>query len=114
MTTLQLGQFSISLAVQDIAKSKMFYETLGFSALPNCGSVADKWLIMQNLSCTLGLFEGMFSSNILTFNPNDVRAIEAHLRAKNIAIDSPVTGSEGPGHCMLKDPDGNVIMFDQH
>jgi predicted lactoylglutathione lyase len=114
MTTLALGQFSISLAVKDIAESKKFYETLGFSALTNCGSVADKWLIMQHPSCTLGLFEDMFSSNILTFNPSDVRAIEAHLNAHNIKIDSPVTSSKGPGHCMLKDPDGNVIMFDQH
>ncbi|KXI27466.1 VOC family protein [Paraglaciecola hydrolytica] len=110
---MQLGQFSISLNVKNIALSKQFYETLGFVAHPQCGSIQDKWLIMQHDKAVIGLFEGMFDHNILTFNPTDVRAIEHHLVANNIAIDSPTTGDEGPTHLILKDPDGNTIMFDQ-
>ena len=110
---MQLGSFSVSLRVKDIRQSKLFYETLGFIAKAECGSVADKWLIMQNEQTQIGLFEGMLPDNILTFNPPDVRAIEQHLLANNIIIDSPTQGSSGPTHCMLKDPDGNIIMFDQ-
>jgi predicted lactoylglutathione lyase len=111
---MELGQFSISLNVKNIALSKQFYQTLGFTALPNCGSVEDKWLIMQHDKTVIGLFEGMFKDNIMTFNPIDVRAIEQHLRANNITIESPTSGTSGPTHCILKDPDGNTIMFDQH
>ena len=110
---MQLGQFSISLNVKDIARSKQFYETLGFVAHPQCGSIQDKWLIMQHEKAVIGLFEGMFDHNIMTFNPPDVRAIEQHLRANNITINSPTSGEAGPAHCILKDPDGNTIMFDQ-
>ena len=110
---MQLGQFSVSLKVRDIARSEQFYRALGFQALPGCGSVAEKWLIMQNEQCVIGLFEGMLQNNVLTFNPPDVRAIEQHLLAHNITIDTPTQGDTGPGHCILKDPDGNTIMFDQ-
>ncbi len=111
---MELGQFSVSLAVKDIVKSKAFYETLGFEAHPECGGVDDKWLIMQHGTTVIGLFEGMFEDNILTFNPTDVRSIEQRLKQHDIAIDSPTKGESGPAHCILKDPDGNVIMFDQH
>ncbi len=111
---MELGQFSVSLAVKDIVKSKAFYETLGFETHPECGSIEDKWLILQKGTTVIGLFEGMFENNILTFNPTDVRAVEKHLKENQIAIDTPTTGESGPAHCILKDPDGNVIMFDQH
>ncbi|GGW97079.1 VOC family protein [Alteromonas halophila] len=110
---MELGTFSVSLAVKDISKSKAFYEVLGFSAFPDCGSVKDKWLIMEKDGTVIGLFEGMFEDNILTFNPKDVRSIEAHLKKNDIEIETPVKGDSGPGHCVLKDPDGNLIMFDQ-
>ena len=111
---MELGQFSVSLAVKDIVKSKAFYEVLGFVAHPECGSIEDKWLILQKDTTVIGLFEGMFEHNILTFNPTDARAIETHLLKNNIAIETPTSGDSGPTHCILKDPDGNVIMFDQH
>ena len=110
---MELGQFSVSLTVKDITKSKVFYEMLGFIAKPECGSIADKWLVMQKGSTVIGIFEGMFDANILTFNPTDVRAIEKHLMDNNITIDTPTQGDSGPTHCVLQDPDGNTIMFDQ-
>ena len=110
---MQLGLFSLSLAVNDIVKSKQFYEHLGFSVMPSCGSIEDRWLIMKNGHTMIGLFEGMFKDNILTFNPADVRAIEASLKQNGIEIVTEVQGESGPGHCMLKDPDGNLIMLDQ-
>ena len=111
---MDLGTFSVSLTVKDIATSKGFYETLGFESLEGCGSIEDKWLIMKKEQCIIGLFEGMFDHNIMTFNPTDARAIEKHLLANDIAIDTPTSGESGPAHFILKDPDGNVIMFDQH
>ncbi len=111
---MELGQFSVSLAVKNIQKSKAFYEALGFSCLEGCGSIADKWLILQNGTTVIGLFEGMFDNNILTFNPQDVRAIEAELKANGLEMSVAVEGDSGPGHCVLSDPDGNQIMFDQH
>jgi predicted lactoylglutathione lyase len=110
---MELGRFSVSLTVKDIAKSKAFYETIGFVAEPNCGSVADKWLILTHDSTIIGLFEGMFDHNILTFNPDDARSIEQHLKDNNIEIDTETNGESGATHFVLKDPDGNVIMFDQ-
>ncbi|WP_339724516.1 VOC family protein [uncultured Paraglaciecola sp.] len=110
---MELGQFSVSLTVKDIKKSKVFYETLGFKALPECGSINDKWLILQKGTTVIGLFEGMFESNILTFNPTDVRSIEKHLQENGMVIETATKGESGPAHCVLKDPDGNVIMFDQ-
>lgn len=111
---MDLGQFSVSLTVKDIAKSKSFYETLGFKAHPECGSIADKWLILQKDSTVIGLFEGMFDANILTFNPSDVRAIEKSLKNSGVIIESATQGESGPTHCIFKDPDGNTIMLDQH
>jgi predicted lactoylglutathione lyase len=111
---MNLGTFSVSLTVKDIAKSKAFYEVLGFKALEGCGSIEDKWLIMKQEQSIIGLFEGMFDHNIMTFNPTDAREVEKHLLAHDIVIDAPTSGESGPTHCILKDPDGNVIMFDQH
>ena len=108
------GTFSVSLAVKDIQASKTFYETLGFTALEGCGSVADKWLILQHGSTVIGLFEGMFEDNIMTFNPQDARSIEKHLMAAGVQLDMTTQGEQGPAHFTLKDPDGNQIMFDQH
>lgn len=110
---MELGQFSVSLTVKDIATSKAFYETLGFKALEGCGSVEDKWLILKHGEAVIGLFEGMFDHNILTFNPKDARSIEKHLIECGVEIDTPTQGDEGPAHFVFKDPDGNVIMLDQ-
>jgi catechol 2,3-dioxygenase-like lactoylglutathione lyase family enzyme len=122
---MKLGAFSISLAVKDIQKSKEFYESLGFSKLG--GDIAQKWLILKNENAIIGLFEGMFENNIITFNPgwdenaqnleafDDVRVIQAHLAQCGIALTSETVQSEsGPAHITLKDPDGNPILIDQH
>lgn len=121
---MELGAFSVSLAVKDIAASLAFYEKLGFTALG--GNQAQKWLILKNGTTVIGLFEGMFDKNILTFNPGwdsdakplptftDVREIEGRLKAKGITVTTPVATAEGPGHLLLIDPDGNQILIDQH
>ncbi len=110
---MELGRFSVSLTVKNITKSKAFYEALGFKTHPDCGSIADKWLIMEHGSTIIGLFEGMFDENILTFNPTDARAIEKHIQAQGISIRTPTQGKQGPTHFVLTDPDGNNVMFDQ-
>jgi catechol 2,3-dioxygenase-like lactoylglutathione lyase family enzyme len=110
---VSLGLFSLSLSVKDIVKSKAFYEALGFEAMPSCGSIEDKWLMMKSGNTMIGLFEGMFEDNIMTFNPDDVRALQAKFVEQDIAIEVPVKGDSGPGHLIVKDPDGNAIMFDQ-
>ena len=122
---MKLGAQSISLSVTDLKESRAFYEKLGFEILG--GSMEQNYLIMKNENALIGLFQGMFQGNILTFNPgwdengqnidsfDDVRHIQQHLEANNIALDSKVDpNSEGPGSIMLKDPDGNVILIDQH
>ncbi len=122
---MKLGAFSISLAVKDIQKSKEFYENLGFSHLG--GDLNQKWLILKNGNAIIGLFEGMFENNIITFNPgwdenaqkleilDDVRAIQEHLKNCGIALNSEAdTNTSGPAHITLTDPDGNAILIDQH
>ena len=122
---MELGAFSISLAVKDIEASKRFYEELGFSAVG--GNESDNWLIMRSASTTLGLFQGMFEKNILTFNPGwdananelaeftDIREIQNQLLAAGIVLQSRADSeTEGPASFMLEDPDGNMIMVDQH
>lgn len=119
------GAFSISLAVKDIRASKEFYEKLGFSAL--MGEAEQNWLIMKNGDAVIGLFQGMFDRNIMTFNPGwdqdakdvdpyrDIRAIQEELKGRGISLLSEVQpDTEGPGSFMLLDPDGNQILFDQH
>lgn len=110
---MDLGRFSVSLAVKDIATSRAFYETLGFKAVD--GNPEQGWLIMQSGESTIiGLFQGMFEQNILTFNPKDVRAIQAHLKDNDITLLEEAEPGEGPAHITLTDPDGNTILIDQH
>lgn len=122
---LQPGNFSLSLAVKDIAVSRQFYEALGFSAIG--GDQAQGWLIMQCPSCTIGLFQGMFEKNILTFNPGwdatgtasddftDIRDIQKALKARGIRFESEADeATTGPASFVIVDPDGNPILFDQH
>ncbi len=122
---MQLGAFSISLAVQDIQKSKAFYEKLGFTVFG--GDITQNWLIMKNGQHIIGLFQGMFEKNILTFNPgwdqeaqqletfSDVRELQRELKAKGVALMSEADeDTTGPASFMTIDPDGNPILVDQH
>ncbi len=122
---MNLGNFSVSLNVKDIMKSKTFYENLGFEVV--FGEIEQKWLILKNGNTKIGLFEGMFDSNILTFNPkwddnglpdenmNDVRDIFKNLEGKDIEFVSKINDTDqGPNNFMVTDPDGNLILFDQH
>ena len=122
---MELGAFSVSLSVSNIEASREFYEKLGFTLFG--GDVAEKWLIMRNGSTVIGLFEGMFERNTLTFNPGwnsdaqaldtftDVREVQAQLKALGIEFASEADeSSEGPASLMILDPDGNPILIDQH
>jgi len=122
---MKLGAFSISLAVKDIHKSKEFYENLGFTYLG--GDVEQGWIILKNENSVIGLFQDKFEGNIITFNPgwdsnaenvedfDDVRVIQKALKEKEIKLTfEAVDNSSGPGYIMLKDPDGNNILIDQH
>ncbi len=122
---MNLGAFSISLAVKDINKSKEFYEKLGFTVF--AGVLEQNWLIMRNGAHVLGLFQGMFEKNILTFNPGwdqnanimtnytDVRELQKDLKAKGIIFDQEAdVTSSGPASFVITDPDGNPILVDQH
>ena len=125
MRNMKLGAFSISLNVKDIHKSKEFYETLGFKVF--AGDIERNYLIMKNGDSIIGLFQGMFENNIMTFNPgwdqnaqpvegfDDVRSIQKHLKENKIdQINEVDESTSGPGSFMLTDPDGNTILFDQH
>ena len=122
---MKLGAFSISLSVKDLQASKQFYENLGFAVF--AGDVSKNYLIMKNERALIGLFQGMFPGNILTFNPgwdenantleqyDDVRAIQRQLKSKNMKLESEADAATfGPASIMLLDPDGNVILIDQH
>jgi lactoylglutathione lyase len=122
---MQLGNFSVSLAVKDIAASKTFYEKLGFTKF--AGEEKQNWLILKKGDCVIGLFQGMFEKNILTFNPGwdnnaqtlptytDVRELQKQLKAKGVAFSSEADESTtGPASFVITDPDGNPILFDQH
>jgi predicted lactoylglutathione lyase len=122
---MDLGAFSISLVVKDIEASKQFYEKLGFSKFH--GDQAQNWLIMKNGDHVIGLFQGMFENNILTFNPGwdnnaqplneftDVRDLQRQLKALGITMISEADEtSTGPASLMFVDPDGNTILIDQH
>lgn len=122
---MKLGAFSISLSVKDILASKKFYETFGFSEF--AGDLEKKYLIMKNGNAIIGLFQGMFEGNILTFNPGwdenakklneftDVREIQEHLLANGIPIEKEVVkGTKGPASIVSVDLDGNAILIDQH
>jgi len=121
---MKLGNFSVSLAVKDIAASREFYEKLGFKMTNGDGK---SWIVLQNEATTIGLFQGMFPKNTLTFNPGwdntkatlpdfeDIRDLQKTLKARglnpNPAADESTTG---PAYLMLTDPDGNPILIDQH
>ena len=122
---MRLGNFSVSLAVKDIAKSRAFYEKLGFTVFG--GDQTKNWLILQNDTATIGLFQGMFEKNIMTFNPgwdrsgrtlpefDDVREIQKTLRSGGLAFTAEADEtSVGPASLMLVDPDGNPVLIDQH
>ncbi len=122
---LNLGNFSVSLTVKDLASSRAFYEKLGFRAIG--GDPAQNWLILQNPTATIGLFQGMFDRNTLTFNPGwdrsanairdfeDIREIQRTLKSRGLVLHTEADESaSGPAHLMLLDPDGNPILIDQH
>jgi predicted lactoylglutathione lyase len=122
---MKLGAFSISLSVKDLKASKQFYETLGFAVF--AGDMERNYLIMKNGNALIGLFQGMFENNILTFNPgwdenasklvtfDDVRDIQRHLIKKGIKLENQADeNSSGPASVMLLDPDGNSVLIDQH
>jgi catechol 2,3-dioxygenase-like lactoylglutathione lyase family enzyme len=122
---MELGAFSISLAVKDIQASKAFYEKLGFQA--GGGEIADNWVILKNGDAVIGLFQGMFDKNMLTFNPGwdqsaspveqftDVRELQRRLKAQGVALQSEADeATTGPAYFLLTDPDGNPILVDQH
>ncbi len=125
MSSLDLGNFSVSLAVKDIAASKAFYEKLGFKEAG--GDLAQNWIILQNQTATIGLFQGMFENNIMTFNPGwtrdketledfqDVRELQRSLKERGVEIVTEADESTaGPASFILADPDGNTIFVDQH
>ena len=121
-----MGAFSVSLAVKDLQASRQFYEKLGFEVV--FGEAAQNWLIVRNGTVTIGLFQGMFERNLLTFNPGwdelarpidgafvDVREHQRRLKAKGLTLTSEADESgTGPGTVMLTDPDGNPVLIDQH
>lgn len=122
---MKLGTFSLSLVVKDLTASREFYEKLGFAQV--AGEPARNWLILRNEGTTIGLFQGMFERNMLTFNPgwnseaqpldvfDDVRHIQRGLKAKGLSLTAEADEStSGPASVLLTDPDGNPILIDQH
>jgi catechol 2,3-dioxygenase-like lactoylglutathione lyase family enzyme len=122
---MNIGTFSVSLAVKDLNKSRDFYEKLGFEVAG--GDAAQNWLILRSGDITIGLFQGMFENNIMTFNPGwnrlaepvaeftDGREIQRQLKAKGITLATEADESTtGPASVTLIDPDGNLILIDQH
>ncbi len=122
---MQLGAFSVSLAVKDIEASRAFYEKLGFAVF--AGDAAQNWLILKNGDHVIGLFQGMFDRNILTFNPGwdqnaqpieqftDVRELQRRMKKSGVPLMTEADeNSSGPASFMMADPDGNPILIDQH
>jgi len=122
---MQLGAFSISLAVRNLEASRAFYEKFGFK--PFAGNAAQNWLILKNGDHVIGLFQGMFERNILTFNPGwdgnaqklasftDVRDLQRQLKAQGVQLQQEADESTtGPASFIVVDPDGNPIFVDQH
>ena len=122
---MELGNFSVSLTVKDITASKAFYEKLGFKEV--AGKLEEKWIVLQNGTARIGLFQGMLDKNIMTFNPGwgkdketlkdfqDVRELQQTFKARGLTI-SPEADetTDGPAYFMVTDPDGNTLLFDQH
>jgi len=122
---MELGAFSVSLAVKDLAASRQFYEKFGFKVV--MGDASKNWLILKNGDHVIGLFQGMFEKNILTFNPGwdqnakklasftDVRELQRQLKAQGVKLANEADESTtGPASFMAVDPDGNTILVDQH
>ncbi len=122
---MELGAFSISLAVQDLEASRVFYEKFGFEVVG--GDPSENWQILRNGNTTIGIFQGMFEKNILTFNPGwdgeaqpldtftDVRELQRRLKAEGVPLVSEADeNSTGPASLIAVDPDGNPILLDQH
>ncbi len=122
---MELGNFSVSLTVKDIKASKAFYEKLDFKVV--AGKLEQNWIVLQSGTTTIGLFQGMFDKNIMTFNPGwtkdketlkdfqDVRELQRTLKARGITISTAADEStSGPASFMVTDPDGNTLLFDQH
>ena len=122
---MELGAFSVSLAVKDIKASKAFYEKLGFEVFH--GNIDENWLVLKNGEHVIGLFQGMFEKNIMTFNPGwdqgaqeldtftDVRELQAELKKQGLETEGDAAEQDaGPGSFSVVDPDGNPILFDQH
>ncbi len=122
---MQLGAFSISLAVNDLEASRQFYQKFGFTVMG--GDAAQGWLILRNAQHTIGLFQGMFDKNMLTFNPGwnqdaetlpeftDVRELQKRLKAEGVTLASEADeNGTGPASFVAIDPDGNPILVDQH
>ncbi len=122
---MDLGNFSISLAVKDLIASKSFYDKLGFKVFG--GDESQNWLILKNGDHTIGLFQGMFEKNILTFNPGwdgnaqeldtftDVRELQRQLKAQGVTMQTEADDrTTGPASFLVVDPDGNAILVDQH
>lgn len=118
---MALGEFSVSLAVKDLQASQEFYEKLGFTAVRHdepeaaSGGYGTKWLILKNGAATIGLFQGMFEKNTLTFNPTDVRGIQRKLKEQGVSFVLEADDkTQGPAAAVLLDPDGNPVLLDQH
>lgn len=121
---MKLGNFSMSLNVKDIKASKEFYEKIGFEQMG--GNIEENWVIMKNGDTNIGLFQGMFEKNSMTFNPgwnsnaenldefDDIREIQKKFKEAGIELKTEAEDGEGPAHFSLIDPDGNPILFDQH
>jgi len=122
---MELGNFSVSLTVRDIKASKAFYEKLDFTEV--AGKLEEKWIVLQNGNARVGLFQGMFDKNLMTFNPGwtkdketmtdfqDVRELQRTFKARGITmITEADEATEGPAYFMVVDPDGNTLLFDQH
>jgi len=122
---MELGAFSISLAVKDLGASMAFYEKFGFKVF--AGDASQNWLIMKNGDHVIGLFQGMFEKNILTFNPGwdsnaqklatftDIRELQRQLKAQGVQFQQEADeGATGPASFVVMDPDGNQILVDQH
>ena len=118
---MELGRFSVSLAVKDMDKSLAFYQAMGFKVVDGghlnegfSDTDQTKWRILSYETTNIGLFQGMIEDNILTFNPTDARSIQRTLKVAGIPLIQEAEDGEGPAYFILQDPDGNQIMFDQH
>ena len=107
----------IALAVADIKESELFYSKIGFRMIDGAGSIADKWLLMENGNAKIGLFEGMFPKNTITFNSDETRKFYAEASENGISFQhasESIKDENGPCSFLVTDPDGNPILFDQH